>query len=108
MEVRIAVTNDPPYEAIVQFGAAELCEKAEWESEKCFGVSNLNLVAATLGESHEGDITFGISDGPYAGTFHGTITDRSLDGEYAFRSGQVLRVSLIRGASYWDSASAPR
>ena len=106
-EVRIAVTQEPPYQAIVQLGNGDFCLPEERGAEPCFRVSNLMVVEAQFDwerNTHDAaTVRFALPDVPqYAGTFEGSVSDQWLDGVFLFRSGKRLAVRLRRGGSHWD------
>jgi hypothetical protein len=109
VELRIAVTQEPGYQAVLQFGGGEFCSVQDHGNEPCFRVSNLILVEAEFeGRKTRGNdryLTFRMpAASGYDGAFEGWVSKSSLSGEFTFASGRVLHVVLKRGRSYWDGA----
>jgi hypothetical protein len=106
-EVRIVSSDEPPYQAALQFGTANFCESRDLGSEPCFRVSNLIVVAAeydwkqdAAGAAH---VRFRIpAESGYGSVFEGNVTEHALRGTFVFDSGKVLSVDLPRGLSHWD------
>jgi hypothetical protein len=109
VEVRIAVTHEPAYQAVVQFGAGESCAAQDYGNEPCFRVSNLIMVDVELdwtkGRANDSYVTFRLPFGSgYDGKFEGWVSKSSLAGRFTFASGRILQVELKRDRSYWDGA----
>jgi hypothetical protein len=107
VEVRIAVTQEPAYQAVVQFGAGEFCAVQDHGKEPCFRVSNLILAEAQLdwrrARANDSYLTIRIpSSSGHEGVFEGWVSASSLTGQFRFADGRVLSVTLKRGRSYWD------
>jgi hypothetical protein len=112
-EVRIAVTDTPPYQALVQFGVGEVCRVEDHGREPCFGVSNLFVADVEFGSSNNSsadvDLTFRLpSAGAYAGVFEGQVSSDVLVGTFTFAGGRRLALTLKRGQSHWDRALVDR
>jgi hypothetical protein len=106
-EVRIAVTQEPAYQAVVQFGGAEFCAAQDHGNEPCFRVSNLILAEAEFdwrkSRGNDSYLTFRTpTSSGYDAVFEGWVSKSSLSGKFTFRGGRVLEVVLKRGRSYWD------
>jgi hypothetical protein len=108
-EVRIAVTREPAYQAVVQFGAGEFCAAQDYGNEPCFRVSNLIVVDVEFDWNKRGAngsyVTFRMPPGSgYDGMFEGWVSKSSLAGKFTFGTGRILQVELRRDRSYWDGA----
>jgi hypothetical protein len=109
VELRIAVTQKPEYQAVVQFGGGEFCEARDHGSEPCFRVSNLILAEAQfdwqkkLGDDSYTRLRLPPSSGHEA-VFEGWVSRSTLTGDFSFPDGRILHVVLQRGPSYWDGA----
>ena len=106
-EVRIAVTEEPLRQAVVQFGSGEICQPEDLGEEPCFRASNLMVVNLEFDwsakSSSGGPVRFTLpSDSPYAGTFEGEILPDRLVGVFSFASGRSLKATMKRGPSHWD------
>ena len=109
-EIRIVCSEDPLYQAVIQFGTASFCEPEQLGGEPCFRVSNLVLVEAEFDWHQSRDrgayLRLRLPDSSgYAGTFEGVVTEEALTGTFVFSSGGTLPVTLHRGPSHWDGDS---
>lgn len=110
MEIRIAATEEPLYEGVVQIGRGEICPPQEYGSRRCFLVSNHFVVPIEFSldtpvpEAEVESCHFAIPGATeYSGSFQGELTRAALQGEFTFaRSGKRLRVDLPRRRSHWD------
>ena len=108
IEVRIAVTEQPQFQAIVQFGAGDFCAPADYGTSECFGVSSLYAVEVALNESRPGTghavaLSFDVNGGDrFAGHFEGIVTDEALRGTFTRAGGEARQIELPRGISHWE------
>ncbi len=102
-EVRIAATDEPHYQAVVQFGAGQVCKPTEYGDRPCFGVSNLHLVEALFDWQRPTSrrvafVSFEIpGPGPYSGRFEGVVSDEALTGTFTPIVGKPWPLVMRRG-----------
>jgi hypothetical protein len=108
VEVRIAVTDDPTYQAVVQFGSGDVCPSEKRGGEPCFRASRLFVVEAVFDSDkphggREVAVAFDVpEDGPFGGRFEGYVSDEALTGTLAPVHGRPRAVRLARGTSWWE------
>lgn len=112
-EVRIAVTDEPHYQAVVQFGAGQVCGPTEHRKQACFGLSNLHVVEARFDWDRPATgrmafVSFHIpGPGPYSGRFEGMITDEALTGTFTPTNGKPWPLVMRRGLPFHERQAKP-
>jgi hypothetical protein len=106
-EVRVAVTQEPAYQVVVQFGGGEFCAAQDHGNEPCFRVSNLIVADAEFdwrkSRGNDSFLAFRMpTSSGYEAVFEGWVSKASLSGKFTFRDGRVLEIVLGRGRSHWD------
>jgi hypothetical protein len=105
-EVRIATTDDPSYQATVQFGYGNACK--EPTARECFRVSNLYVLPVEFDydRPHKPDtapVTFEVPPpSPFAGRFDGWVSHEGLTGTFTPIEGAPQQWFLKRGVPWTE------